>query len=52
MTSVYFVRHAQSDNRVHESRPRPLSEVGVRDTKAVTWTLKDRKFFETNRLKK
>ena len=42
MTQVYLVRHAQSDNSVHASRERPLSEIGLRDSKAVTWALKDR----------
>ena len=42
MTQVYLVRHAQSDNSVHASRERPLSDIGRRDAKAVTWTLKDR----------
>ena len=42
MTQVYLVRHAQSDNSVHESRERPLSDIGLRDSKAVTWALKDR----------
>lgn len=42
MTKVHFVRHAQSDNTVRESRTRPLTEAGRRDSRAVTWVLKDR----------
>lgn len=42
MTRVYFVRHAQSDSRVREGRIRPLTDEGLRDSKAVTWALQDK----------
>lgn len=43
ITSVYFVRHAQSDNTVKEDSIRPLTAKGLEDAKKVTSTLKDRK---------
>ncbi len=36
MTTVYFVRHAQSDVTVHDDRTRPLTEAGLRDSHLVT----------------
>ncbi len=36
MTRIYFVRHAQPDSGVKDDRTRPLTEVGLRDTKEVT----------------
>lgn len=42
MTEIYFVRHAQSDHSVCDNRTRPLTEVGLRDSKAVTWVLEDK----------
>ena len=42
MTKAYFVRHAQSDNTVRDSRARPLTEDGRRDSKAVSRLLADR----------
>ncbi|HWT26863.1 MAG TPA: histidine phosphatase family protein [Mobilitalea sp.] len=42
MTTIYFVRHAQPDEAVKNDRLRPLTEEGIRDTKAVTAFLKDR----------
>ncbi|MDE7399533.1 MAG: histidine phosphatase family protein [Oscillospiraceae bacterium] len=42
MTEVYFVRHAQSDHSVWDNRTRPLTEDGLRDSKAVTWALEDK----------
>ncbi len=42
MTKVYFVRHAQSDNTVRDSRARPLTDDGRRDSKAVSRLLADR----------
>lgn len=42
MTEVYFVRHAQSDHSVWDNRIRPLTEEGLRDSKAVTWILADK----------
>ena len=42
ITQVYFVRHAQSDSSVREGRIRPLTDEGLRDSKAVTWVLQDK----------
>ena len=42
MTTVYFVRHAESDYSVRESRIRPLTEKGLADCRLVTDFLKDR----------
>lgn len=42
MTEVYFVRHAQSDHSVWDERIKPLTEDGMRDSKAVTWVLADK----------
>ncbi len=42
MTKVYFVRHAQSDNTVRDSRARPLTDDGRRDSMAVSRLLADR----------
>lgn len=35
-TIVYFIRHAQSDNSVHDGRIRPLTEKGMHDRALVT----------------
>lgn len=42
MTKVYFVRHAQSDNTVRNSRSRPLTDEGKNDTRSVAELLKSR----------
>lgn len=42
MTKVYFVRHAQPLTSERDDRIRPLTEVGLRDSKAVSWLLLDR----------
>lgn len=42
MTKVYFVRHAQSDNTVRDSRSRPLTDEGMNDTRSVAELLKSR----------
>lgn len=42
MTEVYFVRHAQSDHIVLDNRTRPLTKIGLRDSRSVTWVLEDR----------
>ncbi|MDE6728457.1 MAG: histidine phosphatase family protein [Oscillospiraceae bacterium] len=42
MTKVYFVRHAQPLTSEHDDRIRPLTEIGLRDSKAVSWLLLDR----------
>ena len=36
MTTVYFIRHAQSDTTVRDDRTRPLTETGLRDSHLVT----------------
>ena len=36
MTTVYFVRHAQSDYSVHNDKLRPLTEKGQQDSEKVT----------------
>lgn len=36
MTKIYFVRHAEPMHSWEEDRTRPLTEEGVKDTKAVT----------------
>lgn len=36
MTEIYFVRHAQADNTVHEELIRPLTEIGRQSALAVT----------------
>ena len=42
MTTVYFIRHAQSDNSVRDGRVRPLTERGLVDRKLVTKYLHDK----------
>lgn len=41
MTTVYFIRHAQSDRFVHDDRTRPLTTEGLEDTKLITEALAD-----------
>lgn len=41
MTTVYFIRHAQSDRFVHDDRTRPLTAEGMNDTKRITETLEN-----------
>ena len=41
MTTVYFIRHAQSDRFVHDDRTRPLTAEGMEDTKKITEVLRD-----------
>lgn len=36
MTNIYFVRHAESDHRVHDDMSRPLTEKGLRDCSLVS----------------
>lgn len=43
MTTVYFVRHAESDFNVHDDFSRPLTEKGRRDCALVTEFLSDKK---------
>lgn len=42
MTRIYFVRHAQPNSAITDDRTRPLTEVGMRDTKKVTAHLRDK----------
>ncbi len=42
MTKIFFVRHAQPDHSWRDDRTRPLTEEGLRDTKIVLETLKDK----------
>lgn len=42
MTTVYFVRHCQSDHSVHDDRTRPLTRKGMEDSKLVTEFLTDK----------
>lgn len=42
MTTVYFVRHAQSDASVQDPLLRPLTEQGLRDRRLVTEFLSGR----------
>lgn len=42
MTTVYFVRHAESDISVHDDRSRPLTPKGLTDRLMVTDYLMDR----------
>lgn len=47
MGDIYFVRHAESDSRVHDEFLRPLTEKGIQDSALVTNYLKD-KIFNTS----
>ncbi|MDR1736729.1 MAG: histidine phosphatase family protein [Oscillospiraceae bacterium] len=42
MTTVYFIRHAESDNAVRDGRIRPLTEKGLHDRAFVTDFLRDK----------
>lgn len=42
MTNVYFVRHAESDHKVHDDMTRPLTDKGIHDCDLVTKYLKDK----------
>lgn len=41
MTTVYFIRHAQSDRFVHDDRTRPLTFKGMKDTRKITEVLEN-----------
>ena len=41
MKTIYFVRHCQSDNTVHEDRVRPLTEKGLQAAQRVTEFFRD-----------
>ena len=43
MTTVYFIRHAQSNSSVHDDLTRPLTEKGLNDCALVTEFLRDKK---------
>ena len=43
MTTVYFIRHSESDATVRDGRIRPLTEKGLADRKLVTAFLQDEK---------
>ena len=43
MTNVYFIRHCESDNRVHDPQSRPLTEKGLNDRPVVEKYLADKK---------
>lgn len=42
MTTIYFIRHAQSDTTIHDDRTRPLTEAGLKDSHLVTACLSSR----------
>ena len=42
MTTIYFIRHAQSDFSVIDDRTRPLTDKGIADCKLVTNFLHDK----------
>lgn len=41
MTTIYFIRHAESDTSVRDGRIRPLTEKGLADRRLVTEYLQD-----------
>lgn len=43
MTTVYFIRHAESDISVRDARMRPLTEKGLADRHLVTAFLRDKR---------
>ena len=43
MTTIYFIRHAESDVSVRDGRIRPLTDKGLVDRKLVTEFLQDKK---------
>ena len=42
MTTVYFIRHAQSNSSIHDPFLRPLTEKGLHDRSLVTDFLFDK----------
>ena len=42
MTNIYFIRHAESDYSIRESRVRPLTEKGLADCSLVTELLSNK----------
>ncbi|MCL2218200.1 MAG: histidine phosphatase family protein [Defluviitaleaceae bacterium] len=43
MTTIYFIRHAEADNTISDSRVRPLTQRGLDDRQLVTDFLADKK---------
>lgn len=43
MTTIYFVRHAESNHKVGDNATRPLTEKGMRDRAIASEYLKDKK---------
>lgn len=41
-TTVYFIRHAQSDRRFHDEQTRPLTAEGLADAEKIIDVLKDK----------
>ena len=42
MTTIYFVRHCESDTSIHDDRNRPLTAKGLADRELVTTFLHDK----------
>lgn len=42
MTTIYFIRHAESDHSIHQDDIRPLTNKGWESRKIVTEFLKDK----------
>lgn len=42
MTTIYFIRHAQSDHLSRDDATRPLTDIGLADTAKVTEALRDK----------
>ena len=42
MTTIYFIRHAQSDRLSRDDATRPLTDVGMADTPRITEALRDK----------
>lgn len=42
ITTVYFIRHAQSDRSFHDEQTRPLTAEGLADTEKIIDVLKDK----------
>jgi len=45
LTTIYFIRHCESDYSVRESRIRPLTEKGLADRRLVTEYLRDKNIY-------
>lgn len=39
-TTIYFIRHAESDHNCREDRIRPLTRIGKRDAKKLVWVMR------------